>query len=382
MCRGYWTLSIIGVLVAGCATDEQQGLRAFACATVEDCADGYVCDLRDRVCTLGSACGDGVVDEGENCDEGPVEGPGCLACIAQPGWGCPTVDGTSVCTAQAPLGVATGIDHRCWIEADRSLACVGENVGLDPEIHTGQAEVPPDVGPVTQVVAGDYHTCVVRAADAEVRCFGSNLSFSVDEAGVVTSAEVGQARVPAGLGPVVALTADGYSTCAVDDEGGVWCWGSVRRDPAPTDRAVTVSVGAFHGCALDEAGAIQCWGGPADGRTDPPRFERYTALGVGRFHACALNEAGAATCWGRDLPELGRTVAPLDEGFAEVIAGQYYSCARDALGAVRCWGENPADSGLTDVIPPNRRFTSLHPGLLGACGISVEGDVVCFGQTP
>ena len=124
MCRGYWTLSIIGVLVAGCATDEQQGLRAFACATVEDCADGYVCDLRDRVCTLGSACGDGVVDTdfGEVCDDGLNLGvgssgcaPGCRSVGASCGDGVVQVDAGEQCD-DGGTETGDGCDADCLIE--------------------------------------------------------------------------------------------------------------------------------------------------------------------------------------------------------------------------------------------------------------------------
>ena len=76
-----------------------------------------------------------------------------------------------------------------------------------------QHDAPAGLGPVLAVSAGDYHTCAVRS-DGQLACFGSNGD--------------GQCNVPAGLGPVVAVSA-GYShTCAVRSDGQLACFGSNR----------------------------------------------------------------------------------------------------------------------------------------------------------
>jgi len=366
------------LLLGGCAEDLALDGEIFVCATAADCAEGFVCDERERICEAAPACGDGAVDPDEACDDGPDALPGCVECEVPRGTRC--AGAPSQCTADAPWGIAVGLAHRCWIEADRSLACTGSDLGLGGLHPTGQATVPPGLGPVKEVVAGDFHTCVVRAEDDTVRCFGSNLSFAEDEAGAILTSTVGQATVPPDLGPVRSLAAMHATTCAVDAQGRTRCWGLLTRAPGRADAHVEVSCGSYHACARDEAGLVECWGDSADGRTTPPAA-RFASLGLGRFHSCGVDTEGRVHCWGRDRADIGRTVAP--EGrFEQVIGGHYFSCARDAIGAVTCWGTPTPDSGVPVVRPPPRRFVTLEGGVHGACGVTTDGERVCFGETP
>ena len=59
-------------------------------------------------------------------------------------------------------------------------------------IGEGQCAVPADLGPVSAVAAGWYHTCAVKA-DGQLVCFGWN--------------DDGQCAVPAEFGPVRAVAA-------------------------------------------------------------------------------------------------------------------------------------------------------------------------------
>ena len=80
------------------------------------------------------------------------------------------------------------------MRADGQLICFGDN-------FSGQCDVPADLGPVLAVSAGTFHTCAMRA-DGQLVCFGES--------------RYGQCDVPADLGPVLAVAAGYLHTCAVD----------------------------------------------------------------------------------------------------------------------------------------------------------------------
>jgi len=84
---------------------------------------------------------------------------------------------------------------------------------------------------------------------------------------------------------VTQVTAGGAHSCAVDDSGGVRCWGDNAQgalgDGTTTNRSAPVSVGgivdatavaagADHSCALRAAGDVLCWGDETNGKTRVP----------------------------------------------------------------------------------------------------------------
>jgi hypothetical protein len=80
--------------------------------------------------------------------------------------------------------------------------------------YFGQSNVPSNLGVVTQVSAGDWHTCVLNVAGA-VRCWGLNDS--------------GRTIVPLDLGNVTQISAGSSHTCALNVAGAVRCWGDNRK---------------------------------------------------------------------------------------------------------------------------------------------------------
>ena len=124
------------------------------------------------------------------------------AAWVHPPWGARLASPLSQCAVPADLGpvsaVAAGWYHTCAVKADGHLVCFGWNNS------GGQCAVPADLGPVSAVAAGWYHTCAVKA-DGHLVCFGWNNSG-------------GQCAVPADLGPVSAIAA-GHHTCAVKADG-------------------------------------------------------------------------------------------------------------------------------------------------------------------
>lgn len=114
--------------------------------------------------------------------------------------------------------LAAGLAHTCGITIDKRVLCWGAGKAKETEAerqdtasnefryHFGQS-LSPDTQ-FTSVVAGDYHSCGLRA-DGRVRCWGLD--------------NFGQSSPPSRKFAKLAAGAD--STCGIVEDGGIECWG-------------------------------------------------------------------------------------------------------------------------------------------------------------
>ena len=194
------------------------------------------------------------------------------------------------------------------------------------------------------------------------------------------------------------ISAGTQHTCALSARGGVQCWGDglsgklgnnanialklpgnpvVDRDGNPLTGIVQVSAGSDHSCALDSEGKVWCWGIGTNGR-----------LG----NDASIEQSHAETVVDGD----GRTT-PLT-GIVQIGGSSTSSCALTIEGGVLCWGngsngqlgnksntnkDHPVDvvasstdsTALRGIVQISRSSTSNH-----TCGVTSEGEVVCWGQ--
>lgn len=205
------------------------------------------------------------------------------------------------------------------------------------------------------------------------------------------------------LGPDLKLTAGWNHTCALADDGEVWCWGMndhmqlgdgtyapdrgnpvrVVGLPGP---AIAISGGASHSCAIVAGGDAYCWGHNDFGRAvpstsdDPVRRPSLVSAGGVHFsdiraagaHTCALATDGTVFCWGANHagqcgvdPQNGRVVkvdphriANVDQ-VTSIESVKNHACAvRSAAPSLVCWGENKysdlgGQSFIADKLGPN-----------------------------
>ena len=250
--------------------------------------------------------------------------------------------------------IAAGGSHTCATLDDGTRRCWGEGdfgrLGYGNPTDIGDNETPASVGAVSLgtllgrnaigIAVGDFHSCAL-IDDGTVRCWGPEAGV-FGELGYGTTLGVGHpsagGAIDLGAGrSAVAITAGGFHTCALLDNGTVRCWGDGRSgqlgygntskigdDEAPGSvapvtlqaEAVAVTAGASHTCALLDIGTIRCWGEGDNGR-----------LGYGHVNDVGDNETPAA-------------VAPVSAGGSavQISASRVHTCARLATGAVRCWG--------------------------------------------
>lgn len=328
--------------------------------------------------------------------------------------------------------LATGREHSCVIDGDGQVLCFGSNLFGQLGDGSRAARAPTAValagqGAISQISAGDSHTCAVRGSAAE--CWGFNFFGQLGDGSTLsrfTPAAVG--------GPLLAskIAAGNAHSCAVTDGGGVKCWGnnqlgalgngSTIDSATPVDAnglpsgVIAVTTGANHSCALLGAlGHVQCWGlgnsgqlGTNNGSSSlaPVTVSGLSGITVisshpGAAHTCAVNGSGGVVCWGANgsgqlgdgstttrLSPVG--VVGLASGVAKVSVGAAHSCALLVGGGVKCWGLNTVgalgDGSTTASSQPvavsgiASGASAISAGLFHSCAI-VGGEVFCWGNS-
>ena len=348
-------------------------------------------------------CGDGSLDDGEECDDGAGN------------------DNSADCTANCTVNVCgDGFQNTLTEECDDGNAdptddCVSCAVAYCGDGFTHLGVEGCDDGDrddldschndcsaheVQELALGSDFTCA-RFDSGQVKCWGHGASGRL---GYGNLDSIGDDETPAAVGFVdlggaaaESVIAGASHACAALDDGTLRCWGAAGSgqlgygsmvpvgdteavssvDPVAFGEGVTTvgtGDGALHSCAVLASGDVKCWGQAANGK-----------LGiVGQTTNIGDNEPLSAT----PTTDVGQTVTAL-------VSGQAHTCARTDLGTVRCWGSNasgalgygnaetigddetPASAGdvaLTDLV------SDIAAGWTHNCAVLEEGEVQCWGR--
>jgi len=234
----------------------------------------------------------------------------------------------------------------------------------------------------------------------------------------------------------VAVTGGANFSCALTNDGRVWCWGgnhvgqmgrgtvgAAIEPPALVGslfNVVEIDGGLDQVCARLSNGEVWCWGGNSLGQLgDGSTTDRSTptkVVGLGgsatsisagdgllATHACAVLADKRVQCWGSGgLGQLGnnatsdssvpvyvKTAATtnLTDVF-EVAAGGFSTCARTS-STVRCWGSDSygqlgnngatGDSSIALLVSGIGTVSEVELGSLHACVRTSGGAIKCWG---
>ncbi len=278
--------------------------------------------------------------------------------------------------------------HACGLSSGQAW-CWGDNGAL----QTGHASGPP--APVTgqitfkEVSVGGMHSCGLDLQGSAF-CWGSDLLGQLGDSAPGMSA---REPVPVKGGfRFKTIAAGESSTCALTEEGALFCWGEVLTGAGPTD---TCNQGP-------KTTSAPCWLVPTPLTPAFPRAETvFRSLSLGS-HACALSSEGTAYCWGSGDPQLlglnslssrAPVPQPVETSlvFESISSGRIHTCALTSSGEAFCWGGSAGgtDGQLGDGTMENRtrpvpvlgglRFRSITAGIDHTCGITLDARGYCWG---
>lgn len=196
----------------------------------------------------------------------------------------------------------------------------------------------------------------------------------------------GKAPTPTPTAParVVAAAVAGDHTCAVVDDGSVWCWGenasgclgdgttAERRTPVRVrgvDDAVDVAVSEGLTCAARRTGQVACWGAADVSPLPVGNLADAVKVGTsGRFEMCAIRRSHGVSCWDIREPAFDTTITDAAEfvgqGLIRATNGRIIS-GRDPSGATEYHSANMREG----------QGNAFGPGWL--CLLEATGQVTC-----
>ena len=293
---------------------------------------------------------------------------------------------------------------------------------------------------LTQIAGTSGNTCAIDE-NGEAVCWGSS-----DKGSHGTGARPFSPDGPAAVSVSGALRGKtlididaGGGTCAVDDAGQAYCWGSNRHGqlgqpsvfrtayspvkvyqrPLPDGAGfVDVTTGDLHTCAITNGGDAYCWGSNLGGQlgtgnkkdADRPTKvkagdiggRRLVAIDAGFRHTCAVDAGGRAYCWGENyngtlgtghkrselVPAKVAGTGPNGRPMATVSAGGSHTCASAKSRRPFCWGSNtfhqvsPSDRGA--FLKPHKiatgRVSDISAGDWYTCAVVEATDIYCWGR--
>jgi alpha-tubulin suppressor-like RCC1 family protein len=234
---------------------------------------------------------------------------------------------TRVMDLDDAAAIDTGGTHTCAARDSGSLVCWGHDdfgqLGNGSPAEPQLVPAPSSAESVVEIAAGHDHTCV-RIVSGTIQCSGRNSEGQLGD-GTTEDRDSFGGGVDIG-GPAIAVGAGFYHSCAVRNDGALFCWGdnglgqlgsaagAIATTPVmvPVGAALDVQGGDGTTCALLADRTVSCWGNSQFGQTgtgatgsmEPPGpvvgVDDALAIAYGSDHGCAIRTSGDLVCWGRN----------------------------------------------------------------------------------
>ena len=375
-----------------CLVDDQGGPYC-------QCDPGYEALGLSCIQSSQTLCGNGTIDAEETCDDGnKADGDGCSKdCQTEQGWTC---DGTpSSCSPICGDGHiienetcddgnqadGDGCSKDC--QTEQGWTCDGTPSSCSPICgdglcRTGESmECPRDC--LVDIEAGTHHTCALTQEGA-VWCWGANYNYQLGDG---TNTNHSTPTLVQGLPenpPATFLVAGEGHNCVILRDGSVWCWGR-NYDGELGD-----------GTTGDKQYPVQVQNLPANSQA--------TSVVLGWDHTCVLLQDASAWCWGgNNHGQLGNGTfvgspypARID-GFPQgahvtaLAASSNHTCAALQDGSAWCWGYNEygqLGNGTTQDssqpvqvqgLPQGPGISSITAAPVYNCALLQVGSAWCWG---
>jgi alpha-tubulin suppressor-like RCC1 family protein len=295
--------------------------------------------------------------------------------------------------------IVAGDSHTCARKASNEVYCWGNSyLGA-----TGQGHPEPQAISSPHRVAGNprlarissqWGTASALTPEGQVISWGKNYTGQIGD-GIYGIANFRFSPTPAKTDErFVELATGNDHVCALTGEGRTWCWGRnefpiipsaeprhPEAVPVPIEqgdvRFQRVAAGVFNTCALDENGTLYCWGGNSAKQAGHPdglfvelplqvlTAPSFTVIEASGYHACGITDAGEAFCWGGNARgQLGTASVVADE------CGELTPTACSATPLPVAGGQRWAHimMGGTHHLTPS------------TCGVTTEGGLYCWGS--
>jgi alpha-tubulin suppressor-like RCC1 family protein len=330
----------------------------------------------------------------------------------------------------AIVALALGVEHT--LALDRSGSTWGFGRSLSGVLARESGAIDPallDALPTLTAIASagaEYfgHSCGISSERA-LFCWGTGSEGQLgagEQLEMVTEPQL----VSGGSTTWKSVVAGPSASCALGDDGAVWCWGlsysgEVGLPPgelaaAPTRVGETsdwhaISLHKHHVCGIHgEQHLLSCWGqndygqlGRVGGNQLQPELvatdaDGWAQVSAGYYHTCGVKLDGSLWCWGKNEEgQLGLEGADHDaparvddrSDWAQVSSGKYHTCATRSDHTLWCWGSadggrvgsGAAPSGFTPLpIAEERRFVAVEVNELHSCAVAEDGTLWCWGS--
>lgn len=183
------------------------------------------------------------------------------------------------------VDVAAGAFHTCVLDASGAVTCWGRNdraeLGTPGPVGLGERVVV-ELPPARALTLGDFHGCIITAADDEVWCWGANNLGQTGAGGMGNNAPP---HTVLGVTDVQTIDAGDDHTCVIAPEGAA-CWGNNNfgqlgtagemftpvPQSLPVDAVTQIRGGREHTCLVTDEPSIQCFGANGNGQLGDGTF--------------------------------------------------------------------------------------------------------------
>ena len=245
---------------------------------------------------------------------------------------------------------------------------------------TGLLLPPNAVGIATSLM----HYCAWTSA-GEVYCAGYNKDGRV---GTGARSDHEELTLVQGLPNVEHMAVAARSSCAVTNDGAVWCWGDdvslAPRRIAAIDHVAAISAGPEPYCFLRDDGSVARMGFHASAPTPFAGLSSLAGLaGCWPTSICGARKDDTAACaatgeFRKEFPITSTDVSSL-HNVIQVASTAEMGCALLADSTVRCWGG--ASAPAAEVPFAVEGFTGVREIAAGSrrvCALRDDASVWCF----